>query len=59
MPDSLELTDFDDIFHAVLGWDSGIGYAFRIQGREFNSFQRKSRIRRWYPQFRPEEKSAA
>jgi len=24
VPDSLDLTDFDDIFHAVLGWDSGI-----------------------------------
>jgi hypothetical protein len=25
VPDSLDLTDFDDIFYAVLGWDSGIG----------------------------------
>jgi hypothetical protein len=29
VPDSLDLIDFDDIFHAVLGWDSGIGYAFQ------------------------------
>jgi hypothetical protein len=43
VPDSLDLTDFDDIFHAVLGWDSGIGYAFQIQGQEFSSFQRKTR----------------
>ena len=43
VPDSLELADFDDIFHAVLGWDSGIGYAFQIQGQEFNSFRRKTR----------------
>jgi hypothetical protein len=42
VPDSLDLSDFDDIFHAVLGWDSGIGYACRIQGQEFNSFQRKT-----------------
>src|SRR5215467_15995442 len=42
IPDTLYLTDFDDIFHAVLGWDSGIGYAFQIQGQEFNSFQRKN-----------------
>ena len=38
VPDSLDLTDFDDIFHAVLGWDSGAGYAFQIHGQEFNSF---------------------
>jgi hypothetical protein len=37
VPDSLDLSDFDDIFHAVLGWDGGIGYAFQIQGQEFNS----------------------
>ena len=43
VPDFLDLTDFDDIFNAVLGWDSGIGYAFQIQGQEFNSFQRKTR----------------
>ena len=35
--------DLDDIFHAVLGWDSGIGYACQIHGQEFNSFQRKTR----------------
>jgi len=46
VPDSLDLTDFDDIFHAVLGWDSGIGYAFQIQGHEFNSFQRKNRSKK-------------
>ena len=43
VPDSLDLSDFDDIFHAVLGWESGIGYAFQIHGQEFNSFQRKTR----------------
>ena len=46
IPDTLYLTDFDDIFHAVLGWDSGIGYAFQIQGQEFNSFQRKNRSKK-------------
>jgi hypothetical protein len=46
LPDSLDLTDFDDIFHAVLGWDCGIGYAFQIQGQEFNSFQRKNRSKK-------------
>ena len=43
VPDSLDLTDFDDIFHAVLGWDSGAGYAFQMHGQEFNSFRRKTR----------------
>lgn len=38
VPDCLELADFDDIFHAVLGWDGGIGYSFQVQGQEFNSF---------------------
>ena len=49
VPDSLDLSDFDDIFHAVhavLGWDSGIGYAFRIQGQKFNSFRRKTRSKK-------------
>src|SRR5262249_11887180 len=46
VPDSLDLPDFDDIFHAVLGWDSGIGFAFQIQGQEFNSFQRKIRAKK-------------
>ena len=46
VPDFLDLTDFDDIFNAVLGWDSGIGYAFQIQGQEFNSFQRKTRSKK-------------
>jgi len=48
VPDSLDLPDFDDIFHAVLGWDSGIGFAFQIQGREFNSFQRKIRSKKFH-----------
>jgi len=43
VPDSLDLTDFDNIFHSVLGWDGGIGFAFQIQGQEYNSFQRKTR----------------
>jgi len=46
IPDTLYLTDFDDIFHSVLGWESGIGYAFQIQGQEFNSFQRKNRSKK-------------
>jgi hypothetical protein len=48
VPDSLDLTYFDDVFHAVLGWDSGIGFAFLIQGQEFNSFRRKTRLKKSY-----------
>jgi hypothetical protein len=46
VPDSLDLADFDDIFHTVLGWDSGIGYAFQVHGQEFNSFRRQTRTKR-------------
>jgi hypothetical protein len=46
VPDYLELADFDDVFHAVLGWDSGIGYAFQVHGQEFNSFRRRTRAKR-------------
>ena len=46
VPDSVDLSDFDDIFHAVLGWDGGIGYAFQIQGQEFNSLNRKTRSKK-------------
>ena len=43
VPDFLDLADFDESFHAVLGWDSGIGYAFQVHGQEFNSFRRHTR----------------
>ncbi len=46
VPDYLELADFDDVFHAVLGWEGGIGYAFQVQGQEFNSFRRRTRAKR-------------
>ncbi len=35
--DCVDLTDFDDIFHAVLGWAGGSGHAFHVHGQEFNS----------------------
>jgi pRiA4b ORF-3-like protein len=43
VPDCLDLADFDDIFHAVLGWDGGSGYAFHVHGQEFNGFRRQTR----------------
>lgn len=46
VPDHLDLADFDDIFHAVLGWDGGIGYSFQVHGEEFNSFRRKTRSKK-------------
>ena len=46
VPDYLELDDFDDAFHAVLGWEGGIGYTFQVQGQEFNSFRRRTRAKR-------------
>jgi hypothetical protein len=46
VPDSLDLTDFDRIFHAVIGWDAGIGFAFQVQGQEFNSFHRNTRSKK-------------
>ncbi len=46
VPVCLEVSEFDEIFHAVLAWDSGIGYWFKIHGQEFNSFQRKTRSKK-------------
>src|SRR3954470_20565488 len=41
--DRLQLSDFHDIFRAILGWDGNLGYIIRIHGQEFNSFRRKQR----------------
>jgi len=46
VPDFLDLANFDEIFHAVLGWDSGIGYAFQVHGQEFNSFSRRTKSKK-------------
>jgi Plasmid pRiA4b ORF-3-like protein len=46
VPDSLDLADFDAIFHTLLGWDSGTGYAFQVHGQEFNSFRRQTRTKK-------------
>jgi hypothetical protein len=43
MSDQLQLSDFHDIFRAILGWDGDLGYIIRIHGQEFNSFRRKTR----------------
>ena len=46
VPDFLLLTDFDDLFHALLGWESGASYAFRLHGQEFNSLRRRTKTKR-------------
>ncbi len=46
VPDFLTLTDFDDLFHGLLGWESGAGYAFRLHGQAFNSLRRQTKSKR-------------
>ena len=46
VPDYLHLIDFDDLFHALLGWQGSSGFAFRIQGGEYNSFRRTTRSKK-------------
>lgn len=43
VPDFLDLAEFDAVFRAGLGSDSGIGYAFQVHGQEFNSFSRRTK----------------
>jgi transposase len=43
MPDDTELTDLHEIFQTILGWSLDLGYAFRIHGKEFKSFRRRTR----------------
>jgi len=38
-----ELSDLHDVFQQVLGWGGDLGYSFRIHGKEFNSFRRRTR----------------
>ena len=55
VPDSLSLHEFDEVFRAILGWEN-IGFIFRMQGQEFNSFRRAIRGRTLQEfQLRPSE----
>jgi hypothetical protein len=42
VPDSLDLSRFDEVFRAMLGWD-GLGFSFHIHGQEFSSFLRRTK----------------
>jgi hypothetical protein len=45
VPDYLTLSEFDEIFCAVLGWE-GLGFSFHIHGQEFTSFLRRAKAQR-------------
>jgi hypothetical protein len=46
--DGMGLPAFNDVFCAMLGWSSEMGYILRIHGQEFNSFRRKTRTRAFH-----------
>jgi hypothetical protein len=37
------VSDLHDVFQQVLVWGGDLGYSFRIHGKEFNSFRRRTR----------------
>jgi hypothetical protein len=45
VPDYLTLSEFDEIFCAVLGWD-GLGFSFHVHGQEFTRFLRRTKVHR-------------
>jgi hypothetical protein len=45
VPDYLTLSEFDEVFRALLGWD-GLGFSFHIHGQEFISFLRRTKTQR-------------
>ncbi|MGH9450930.1 MAG: IS1096 element passenger TnpR family protein, partial [Terriglobia bacterium] len=44
IPDSLDLSSFDEVFRTLLDW-GGLGFSFHIHGQEFTSFLRRTRTR--------------
>ena len=50
VPDTLDLPGFDEVFRTILGWD-GLGFIFRVQGQEFNSFRRATRAKTLRPEW--------
>src|SRR5262250_1735221 len=45
IPDYLTLSEFDEIFCTVLGWD-GLGFSFHIHDQEFTRFLRRTKLHR-------------
>jgi len=45
VPDYLDLSRFDEVFRALLGWD-GLVFSFHIHGQGFTSFLRRTRAQR-------------
>jgi hypothetical protein len=45
VPDYWTLSEFDEIFRTLLGWD-GFGFSFHIHGQEFTSFLRRTKAQR-------------
>jgi len=41
--DRMPLTEFHDVFRAILGWNGDLDYIIRVHGQEFNRFRRKTR----------------
>ena len=41
--DHMELTEFHEVFSAILSWSGNLDYIFPSHGQEFNSFQRVTR----------------
>ena len=40
--DQLELTEVHEIFQTVLGWSGDVGYIFRIHGKDYHGFRRRT-----------------
>src|SRR5262249_39302611 len=46
IPDDMEITALHAVFLSMLGWQHDLGFIIRVQGQEFNSYQRRSRGKR-------------
>lgn len=40
--DQLDLAEFHEVFQTVLGWSGDVGYIFRIHGKDYNGFRRRT-----------------
>ena len=45
--DQMPLTEFHDVFRAILGWNGDLDYLIRVHGQEVNRFRRKTRSNAW------------